>query len=123
MHNSKLEQIKINNWLKRNSIRKNEDYIIKLLNHYGITDYQFTINPFGDEDIIICSYMNKKYKIQINEEEFAYNLLEFNLANNHGYKEKYHILDKFYGNDSALIDIFKYIKNKSDKALKVSSCN
>lgn len=106
---------KAEDWLQQNSIKKNENSITEILNHSNLEKYQFTSNGYGDYDVIL-KIMNKKYKIQIDEQAFSYNLLEFNLANNYNQKERYHFIEQFSGNN-IISEVLRYIKNRSSYRL------
>ncbi|AKA70171.1 hypothetical protein [Clostridium scatologenes] len=106
---------KVEDWLQKNSIKKNENYIIEALEGNDIKNYNITQNGYGDYDVIL-KIMNKKYKIQIDEQAFGYNLLEFNLANNYNQKERYHLVKSFDG-DNIISEVLRYIKNRNSYRL------
>jgi len=104
------EDIHVDLWLKRNSIKEKEDYLNKVMHQHGI-NCNFTHNRYGEYDIWF-TYMRKNYRIEINEQELCYNLLEENMAGIK-MKNKYHLVEKFYGDD-ILYKIIKYVQKRGN---------
>lgn len=113
MPNDRIKQIKIRNWLKRNSIRQNENYFIKVLNNYDFEldkDYEITANFNGDYNINL-KYMDRSYRIEVNDQEMMYVLLEENKALNPKHKNRYREIQSFSG-EELIFDVINFIKNK-----------
>jgi hypothetical protein len=108
-----IQSVQKKYWIERNSIKTNEGYIEKLLKHYKIERYNFTINDL-DEDLTIS--MGKRYLVRVNTDEMYYALLEENLASNPQKKEKYHLVRKFTGDTDVMYDVLKFISEKEIKS-------
>jgi len=98
-------------WLKRNSIKEKKDYLQKIMDYYNIK-CNFTINYFGEYDIMF-SYMNKKYKIQVDIDKMCWCLLEENVAGIRN-KNRFHLIESFFGED-LLYKIIKFVKQRGKK--------
>lgn len=115
LHNEKFKQRKRERWLNRNSIKKNQQEIEKILNSYHIV-FNIAQNCYGDYNIFITYYLNR-YKIEINFEEMGYNLLVLRkLANNPTHKGRFKLIRVFTG-EEIIFDIIKYL-NKINKCKK-----
>lgn len=110
--NEKVLKIKRKKWIERNSIKKNEGFISKILDSYRVI-YEITCNCYGDCDIFI-TYNLQRYKIEIDTENMAYNLLiERNLVNNPKHKNRFKLIKVFQG-EELIFDIIHYL-NKINK--------
>ncbi|MFC0903892.1 hypothetical protein ACFHWD_04200 [Clostridium sp. MT-14] len=109
MPNEKILKIKHKKWIERNSIKRNEGFISKILDSYRIT-YEITCNCYGDYDIFI-SYNLQRYKIEIDIEQMSYKLLiERDLINNPKHKNRFKFIKIFKGED-LIFDIIRYLDN------------
>lgn len=115
MHNTrvnKYKQIRKNQWLEVNSIRKNETYVITLLDRYGFKigeNCEIICDAWGDYGISL-TYLGKGYRIEVDSEAMEYSLLGYNTALNLTKKNKYHCIKTFNGND-ILIEVLNFLKN------------
>jgi len=105
--NKRILEKKRKNWIKRNSIKQNEEFIGKILCSYQIT-YEITCNCYGDYDVFI-TYLLKKYKIEIDTENMLYKLLVGrDIYNNPKHKHRFKLIKVFEGED-LIFDIIKYL--------------
>jgi len=115
------KDLQISLWLKRNSIKNNEDYFIKLFDHFGIkeSNYHFINDGFGDYSVIIK--LGISYLIQINSELMCYNLLfEAKATKNVKYiskKDKNNARIRFFG-ENVMYEALEEIMNIEEKRIK-----
>ena len=95
-------------WLKQISIKKNQNYIEKLLHKCKMNNYNFTYNGYGDYDLLL-NYNNNEYKISIDDFEMCLKVFKKNQTRNKKNKEFYHLVKCIYGLD-AWYECLKLIK-------------
>lgn len=110
---------KTNEWLKTNSIKLNFDEVIKAFEESNITNYGITANFNGDCNINF-TFEGRSYRIEIDKEKLCFNLLSENLALNPFRKIREHRVKSFYG-ENLILQVLKFIKNKSIKKYKMIS--
>jgi hypothetical protein len=123
---NKYQEKRKQQWLKINSFRQNERYMVKIFNKFELVEddvssnhkknntFKFNINSLGDYDVLVTTDLGKTYRIVINVDEFSYKILEESFALNRTHKPKYHEVKeiKTIQSDDGIIDCLRYLTGK-----------
>lgn len=109
---------KIEEWLQENSIKRNENLIIKILEDNNIKNHNIITNSNGDYGISF-NYKNKNYRIEIDIESMSYKLFGKNTVGGIKEKHRYHLIKSFLGDNNLMYNLLDFIKNRNSTGYRL----